>query len=60
VCLLETVILKVVMKLHDAATGQQHSRRSMAAIRCWSTVWVCYFRYVGVVNKFLELCKGNI
>ncbi|GFG29317.1 hypothetical protein Cfor_01216, partial [Coptotermes formosanus] len=28
------------MKLSEAATGQQHSRRLMAAMTtCWSTVW---------------------
>jgi hypothetical protein len=59
-CLQETVILNVVMKLPEAATGQQHSRRIMAAMTCWSTVWVCYFCYVGFVNKFLELCESNV
>lgn len=55
----ETVILNFVMKLPEAATGQQHSSRIMAAMTCWSTVWVCYFCCVGFVNC-LDLCKSNI
>jgi hypothetical protein len=51
----------IVMKLSEAATGQQHSRRLMAAMTtCWSTVWVRYFCYIRAVNKFLEYYKTNI